>query len=91
MAIVVAGLAERQSEVSRLIGSTFHEGEGVPLWNGGQPLSHDAAIGSAFNALTLLSSKTPYAAFGRWLCSRSFDAPADELAAPRADRRAAAH
>ena len=80
VAVVVAGLAERQSEVARLIGATFGEAGDVPVWNVGQPLGHDAAIGAAFNALTLLSPKTPYAAFGRWLCSRSFNVPLGELA-----------
>ncbi len=81
VAVVVAGLAERQSEVARLIGTTFNEAADIPVWNGGQPLGHDAAIGAAFNALTLLSARTPYAAFGRWLCSRSFNVPPGELAA----------
>ena len=81
VAVVVAGLAERQSEVARLIGATFGEAGDVPVWNVGQPLGHDAAIGAAFNALTLLSPRTPYAAFGRWLCSRSFNVPLGELAA----------
>ena len=81
VAVVVAGLGERQSEVARLIGTTFGEAGDVPVWNGGQPLGYDAAIGAAFNALTLLSARTPYAAFGRWLCSRSFNAPPGELAA----------
>ena len=81
VAVVVAGLAERQSEVARLIGTTFGEAGDVPVWNGGQPLGYDAAIGAAFNALTLLSARTPYAAFGRWLCSRSFNVPPGDLAA----------
>ncbi len=81
VAVVVAGLADRQSEVARLIGATFGESGGVPVWNGGQPLGHDAAIGAAFNALTLLSARTQYAAFGRWLCSRSFKVLPGELAA----------
>ncbi len=81
VAVVVAGFAERQSEVARLVGTTFGEAGDVPVWNGGQPLGHDAAIGAAFNALTLLSARTPYAAFGRWLCSRSFNVPQGELAA----------
>ncbi len=66
MAVVVAGLAERQSEVARLIDTTFGDARDVPVWNGGQPLGHDAAIGAAFNALTLLSAehavRTPSAA-----------------------------
>jgi probable DNA repair protein len=81
VAVVVAGLAERQSEVARLIGTAFGEAGDVPVWNGGQPLGHDVAMGAAFNALTLLSARTSYAAFSRWLCSRSFAIPAGELAA----------
>src|SRR5262249_34538771 len=81
VAVVVAGLAERQSEIARLIGSTFDETEGIPVWNGGKPLAHDATIGAAFDALSLLSPRTSYAAFGRWLCSRSFNTPRSELAA----------
>jgi probable DNA repair protein len=81
VAVVIAGLADRQSEVARLISTTFGDAGDVPVWNGGQPLGHDAAIGAAFNALALLSPGTPYAAFGRWLCSRSFGVPPGELAA----------
>jgi probable DNA repair protein len=81
VAVVVAGLAERQSEVARLVNTTFGDANDFPVWNGGQPLAHDAAVGAAFNALTLLSASTPYAAFGRWLCSRSFNVPPGELAA----------
>ncbi|MEO8465230.1 MAG: PD-(D/E)XK nuclease family protein [Gammaproteobacteria bacterium] len=81
VAIVVAGLAERQSEVGRLIGTVFGEPSDVPVWNAGQPLGNDATIGAAFGALTLLSTRTPYAAFGRWLCSRSFNVPPGEFAA----------
>ena len=81
VAVVVAGLADRQSEVARLINSTFGDATDVPVWNGGQPLGSDAALGAAFTALTLLSTRTSYAAFGRWLCSRSFNVPPGELAA----------
>ncbi len=81
VAVVVAGLAERQSEVARLISTTAGDGSDIPIWSGGQPVGRDAAVGAAFNALTLLSPRTPYAAFGRWLCSRSFHVPPGELAA----------
>ena len=90
VAVVVAGLAERQSEVARLIGTTFGETGDVPVWNGGQPLGHDAAIGAAFNALTLLSARTPYAAFGRWLCSRVLQCCPWRARCPRTARRTAA-
>lgn len=81
VAVVVAGLAERQNEVALSTGASFGASDEIPVWNGGRPLGQDATIGAAFNALTLLSPSTPYAAFGRWLCSRCFRAAPEELAA----------
>ncbi len=81
IAIVVAGLAGRQPEVERLAATAGDQGQPSGVWNGGQALAADAALGAAFNALTLLAPSTPYAAFGRWLRSRFFVAAPDELAA----------
>jgi ATP-dependent helicase/nuclease subunit B len=81
VAVVVAGLTERQGEVDRLLAATFGADDDVPVWNAGHALGADATVGAAFNALTLLSPATGYAAFGRWLCSRVFGASAAELAA----------
>ncbi len=85
VAVVVAGLAERQAEVERELERIRSNG-GTPAWHAGTSLAADPAIGAAFSALSLLGANTPYAAFGRWLRSPFFErAPGEDATCAQLD------
>ncbi len=88
VAIVVPDGARRHDEVERVVATAMGDRSWPVASSEGRTLGAEPIVGAAFDALTLLAPRTPYAAFGRWLRSPFFAAAAPEsLARAKLDRQ----
>lgn len=88
VAIVVADNARRHGEIERLVATALNDPPRPIGSSEGRTLGAEPTVGAAFDALTLLAPRTPYAAFGRWLRSPFFAAAFPEkFARAKLDRQ----